>query len=71
MSDRRAEALAVLDEWERSDLRGPDGDFVLRSIGVLRSMLERHNDDGRCSWCVPLPCPDETFVIDALLGEDR
>ena len=76
MTDRRTEAFAVLD--------GLAGDRVVsaeRLLATLRSVLERHQSRGGftvspllpgedyCQWCGrDSPCPDETAVIDALLG---
>jgi hypothetical protein len=67
VTDRRAEAFAVL-----GDRIARYWDFDLATTNALRLVLNRHRDDGTgmCWWCTRFsPCPDETDVIDAVLGQ--
>lgn len=73
---RRAEAFAVLDEREHEQRWMIEGLWqqYLAYLAALRSVLTRHHFDefrGVCDGCHWSPCPDETDVIDALLGEER
>jgi hypothetical protein len=74
MTDRRAEASAVLDEWESNAGTHPHRD--LRVIAALRVVLGEHQPDGRglCHTCAGRPyspCRTEKAVLDALLGEEE
>lgn len=73
-SIRRAEAFAVLDVWESRVPPPHVAPVERRVLAALRSVLERHRPQqfGWCMYCTATrsPCPDETVVIDALLGEE-
>ena len=77
MSDRRTEAFAALDEWETFVEPFAITSWEQRLITALRSVLERHRPDEFdvefCRGCHyhykgDGGCPDETAVIDAVLG---
>ena len=79
MTDRRAEAFDVLDNYGNPAL-GPVG-APPGALAALRSVLNIHHpyilrtSDGPtqrwCEGCGKEPCPTETAVIDALLGPEQ
>lgn len=75
MSDRRAEAFAELDRLDALAVFLPENAYDQRLNAALRSVLERHypvDIAGNSPWCHTCrhysPCPDETDVINAVLG---
>lgn len=79
MSDRRAEAFAVLDNYSNPSL-GPVG-LPSGALAALRAALEQHRPDeydrGFCRACHwpyhgnEAHCPAEQLAIDALLGPEE
>lgn len=79
MTDRRAKAFTVLDEWDV--IGGVLVGDSHRWLVALRGVLERHYEERAiidlktllpvlvCHTCGQhSPCPDETAVINAVLG---